>query len=403
MLDRKKPRGRGHDRPHQTRDSVYLDHSATSPLRAEVLDAMMPYMKGRFGNPSSTHSAGTEARKAVERARGQVAKLVGALPEEIVFTSGGTESNNYVFRGLFPEPCFGSARLVVSMVEHPSVLTTAEDLREHRGVDTRNVAVDEDGIVRLDVLEDLIIAQTVLVSIIHTNNETGTLQPLETVSAICQSRGVLLHSDVVHAVGSMRVDVNAPPVDFLSLSAHKIGGPMGVGACFVRNGRQLTHLLTGGGQQTGRRSGTENVPGIVGFGTVCEMVARNQCSEYARLAVLRDDLEAFLLRDFPGALTNGSAIFRAPHILNVCFPGCDAESLVSAWDKIGISASAGSACSAGALKPSHVLAAMGKSPACARASVRFSLEHNTSAGEIEEVKRRLRLWLAEVSGRIPPL
>lgn len=380
-------------------EALYLDHSATSPLREEVLDAMLPYMKGHFGNPSSTHSAGTRARRAVEEARDQVAQLVGASAEEIVFTSGGTESNNHVLRGCFPEACFGSRRLVVSTIEHPSVLSTAEDLRESRGVDTRKVSVDENGILRLDMLEDLISPQTALASIMQANNETGTLQPIADIVSICREKGIPLHVDAVQAAGTIPLNVSEPPVDFLTLSAHKLGGPMGIGACFIRKGCQLAHLITGGGQQAGRRSGTENLPAIVGFGKACEMIARSLDTESARLAALRDDLERFLLAEFCGASTNGSINTRAPHILSVCFPGWNAESLVAAWDKIGICASAGSACSAGSVKASHVLLAMGRSPASARASVRFSLGHSTTAEEIEEVTKRLRIWHEDVSDR----
>jgi cysteine desulfurase len=366
-----------------------LDHSATTPVRPEVLEAMLPYFCETFGNPSSLHDFGKKAQEAIYVAREQVAEFIKARPEEIVFTSGGTESNNMALRGVFhPLQCRGR-RLVISSVEHKSVLSTATHMQKEYGLNVRKVAVDSDCLLQLDDLEMAVTAETSLVSVMHVNNETGALQPLREVAELCQRERVLLHTDAVQAVGMIRVDVNDPPVDFLSLSAHKIGGPKGVGACYVRNGSALLSILTGGGQQHGLRAGTENVPGIVGLGMACDLIYGEMSQAAVRLKSLRDVLEERLLTVFPFAKTNGSKEKRVPHILNIAFVGIEGETLVMTLNQKGIQASSGSACSSGSAEPSHVLMAMGQSAIQARSGVRFSLGHGSVESDIRRVEDAL--------------
>jgi len=352
---------------------IYLDHNATSPLRREVWDAMQACVDAGFGNPSSAHAAGRAARAAVEHARRVIAAAVGAQPSEVVFTSGGTESNNLALFGSAPEP--RGAHLVVSPIEHASVLAAARELERH-GAEITWLPVDGEGRVRPDDVAAALRPETVLVSVGWANNEIGTVQPIEAIGALCRARGIALHSDAAQALG--KLPVAAGLADLCTLSAHKLGGPIGVGALIVRRGVPVHPLCFGGAQERGRRPGSENVPGIVGFAAALSAPA----SSAAALGALRDRLWVGV-----GGLArvrrHSPADGCLPNTLTVGFAGASGEALVAALDLEGVAVSVGSACAAGSGEPSHVLRALGCSEAEARGGVRFSLGASTTAAEID--------------------
>ncbi|MCC6793787.1 MAG: cysteine desulfurase [Candidatus Hydrogenedentes bacterium] len=362
--------------------SIYLDHSATTPVRPEVLDAMLPYLRATFGNAGSIHRYGREARRAIDDARDQVAALINADPREIVFTSGGTESDNMAIRGaLAAQP--SRRHLIVSSVEHHAVLHPAEYAHKHDGAELTILGVDPAGRIHLDELTNAITDRTALVSIMHGNNETGTIQPVEEIAELCTARGVLYHCDTVQSIGKVPIDISRWPVGMLAISGHKIGAPKGVGACYVRNGVKLEAQQVGGGQERERRAGTENVAGIVALGKACELARMELSESEVRLAALRDQLERGVLENVPGAYVNGSRAHRLPHIVNIGFPGADGESLVMAFDTAGVAVSSGAACTAGSLDPSHVLLAMGVSFENAQSAIRFSLGRESTIDQID--------------------
>jgi cysteine desulfurase len=366
---------------------VYLDHNATTPLDPEVLAAMLPYLSGEFGNPGSVHSFGQRARAAVERARESVAALIGARPSEIVFTSGGTESDNAAVFGVVSAAIpRGAVRphVATTAVEHHAVLHACRAL-EARGADVTCLPVDRSGVVHPDDVRRALRPETVLISVMHANNETGAVQPVEAIGLIAREAGVTLHTDAVQSAGKVPVDVASLGVNLLSLSGHKIHGPQGVGALFVRRGTAVEPLLHGGPAERGRRAGTENVAGIVGLGKAAELARRDLAANRARVSALRDRLEQGLLARVPGARVNGAGALRTPNVSNLCFPDVDSESLVIALDLAGIACSAGAACSSGVVDPSHVLLAMGLSADEARASIRLSLAHTNTDEDIAYV------------------
>lgn len=346
---------------------VYLDHNATTPLDPAVLTAMLPFLEGSFGNPSSAHRLGSAARCAVEDAREQVAALIGAEAREIVFTSGGTEANSLALAGR-------AGHVVTSAIEHSSVLAAIEAA----GLCVTQIAVDAEGRVDPEAVAAALEGATSLVSIGWANNEIGTIQAIGAIGEMCRRRRVPLHSDAVQAVGKLAVDCGA--VDLLSISAHKLGGPKGVGALWARRGVGVTPLLHGGSQERGRRAGTENVAGIAGFGVACER-ASVRLGRSHEVEALRDALWEGIA-DLDCATRNSPARGCLPNTLNVSFRGRSADSLVAALDLEGIAVSAGSACAAGASEPSHVLRALGRSEREARDAVRFSLGVETTAGDI---------------------
>jgi cysteine desulfurase len=337
---------------------IYCDHNATVPMRPEVRDAMIPFLGAACGNASSVHAAGSRARCAVEEARVQVAALVGARPADIVFTSGGTESNNLAIHGAAGTGTFTT--VVTTAIEHSSVRAPVAWLRRN-GVEVYELPLDAFGMVAAAALANVCHAGTTLVSLAWANNEIGTIQPIEAISACCRSVGAILHVDAVQAAGKLRVHVSG--VDLLSLSAHKLGGPQGVGALYIRQGLEVQPLLLGGEQERGRRAGTENVAGIVGFGEACRLAAGEIDQNAGVARALRDRLWAGLER-IPGARRNSPADARGlSNTLNVSFAGVRGEALVAALDLDGIAVSSGSACAAGAGAPSHVLRALGHSEA----------------------------------------
>ncbi len=361
---------------------VYLDYNATTPVEPEVLDAMLPYFSAEFGNASSIHTFGQKARAAVETAREQVAALLGARPQEIFFTSGGTESDNHAIFGIVSPSKAPRPHVITSFVEHEAVLNACQAL-EKQSVDVTYLPVDQDGLIDLEHLLGAIRPETVLITIMHANNELGTVQPIEQIGAIAKEADVYFHTDAVQSAGKIPIEVNQFQLDLLSLSGHKLYAPKGVGALYVRSGTRLKQLLYGGHHQRGFRPGTENVAGIVGFGKAAEIASNSLENDARRLSGLRDQLEHGLLHRVPHSRINGGRAPRTPNTANLVFPGVEGEALLIALDLKGLACSTGAACSSGAVEPSHVLTAIGLPAEDARASLRFSLGRHTTQADID--------------------
>jgi cysteine desulfurase len=365
---------------------VYLDYNATTPVEPEVLGAMLPYFSEEFGNASSIHTFGQKARAAVETAREQVAELLGARPQEIVFTSGGTESDNHAIFGIVSSSTSTSSgarpHVITSFIEHEAVLNACQAL-EKQGVDVTYLSVDRDGLIDLDDLRRAIRRDTALITIMHANNELGTVEPLEEIGRIAKEADVYFHTDAVQSAGKIPIDVNQFQLDLLSLSGHKLYAPKGVGVLYVRGGTRLRQLLYGGHHQRGFRPGTENVAGIVGFGKAAAIASESLTNDAKRLSALRDQLEHGLLHRVPHSRINGARAPRTPNTANLVFPGVEGEALLIALDLKGLACSTGAACSSGAVEPSHVLTAIGLPAEEARASLRFSLGRHTTQADID--------------------
>src|SRR5689334_21401269 len=395
---------------------VYLDYNATTPVDLAVLDAMLPYFSAEFANASSIHSPGQRARAAVETAREQVAALIGAKSQEIIFTSGGTESDNHaifgavnalITRPINYKPSSVEARerrwlishtrhVITSQIEHEAVLHTCQEL-EMLGVQLTYLPVDQNGRVAPDSVrraiqsgqanpdlpEEPVPPRTTLITIMHANNELGTVQPLDEIGRIAREHKVYFHTDAVQSAGKIPIDVNSLSVDLLSLSGHKLYAPKGIGALYVRSGTRLQQLLYGGHHQRGFRPGTENVAGIVGLGKAAELARKSLSEDAARVSALRDRLEQGLLSRVPHSYANGARAPRTPNTTNITFPGIEGEALVIALDLKGLACSTGAACSSGAVEPSHVLTAIGLSADEARASLRFSLGRHTTPADVD--------------------
>jgi cysteine desulfurase len=371
---------------------VYFDSNATTPLAPEVFDVMRPYMLEDYGNASSIHWFGQRAKAGVEKAREQVARLLNARPSEVIFTSGGTESDNAAMVGVVEAGRGERKHVVTTAIEHPAVLSTAKAL-ENRGVSVSYVRVGSGGVVDPQDVANALRPETVLISVMHANNELGTVQPLEEIGQIARQHDVYFHTDAVQSVGKIPVDVEKLGVDLLALSAHKINGPKGVGALYIRRGTTLRPILHGGHHERDRRPGTENVAGIVGLGAAAEMWGAHLAEEAGRVAALRDRLEAGILANVPHLTVNGDRMHRLPTTTNITFDYLEGEGLVIAMDLRGIACSTGSACSSGSLEPSHVLTAIGLRSEQARASIRFSLgRFNTD----EDVDAALKILPAVV-------
>jgi len=363
---------------------IYMDHNATTPLREQVLEAMLPYLREEFGNASSLHSFGRGARKAVEAAREKVAAALGAQPREIIFTGCGTEADNQAIKGVAFANRGKGDHLITSRVEHKAVLETCQYL-EKQGFRATYLPVDEYGLVSPAGVAAAITDRTLLVSVMYANNEVGTVQPIAEIAQVCREKGVYLHTDAIQAVGKLPVDVHQLGLDLLSLSAHKFYGPKGVGVLYVRKGVKIDPLLHGGHQEWGQRAATENVAGIVGLGRAIELRLDEMGAEATRLAALRDRLYEGLVGRIDHIHLNGHPTRRLPGTLDVSFEYIEGEGIIMGLDMAGVAVSSGSACTSGSLEPSHVLLAMGIHPAVAQGSIRFSLGRENTEADVDTV------------------
>ncbi|MFL5525708.1 MAG: cysteine desulfurase family protein [Gemmatimonadaceae bacterium] len=366
-------------------EPVYLDHAATTPVREEVFEAMKPFYGPRFGNPSSTHRWGREARAALDEARERVGRCLGARPDEICFTSGGTEGDNLAILGAWRAlKAKGRRSVVTTPIEHKAILGAVHQAA-HEGAEERFVGMTSDGVVDSASFDEVVDDRVAVCSMMWVNNEIGTIQPVPELAAKAKQRGALFHTDAVQAFGKIPIDAQKQQFDFLTISGHKFGAPKGIGALFIRRGTQIEPLMHGGTQDRGRRPGTENVAAAVGLARAAEL-AVSECEAHCdRLRKLRDALEAGILERVPDAVIHGRGADRAPHILNVSVPGTDSESLLMALDLRGIAASGGSACQSGSVSPSHVLTALGVRPDLASAAIRMSLGPLTTERSIARV------------------
>jgi cysteine desulfurase len=378
---------------------IYLDHAATTPVRPEVLEAMGPYFAGRFGNPSSTHRWGREARAALDEARERVASCLGAAPDEVCFTSGGTEADNLaVLGGWRVLKAQGKKAVVSTPIEHKAVLQAVHQAAKE-GAEERLLKVDRDGTVNLDDARAQIGAgDLALTSVMWVNNETGVIQPIDALAQATKAAGGLFHSDAVQAFGKVDVDARKVAFDFVSVSGHKVGAPKGIGAFYIRRGTPLEPLFFGGSQDRGRRPGTENVAAAVGLARAMELAVEERESHWSSLERMRDRLEAALVARIPDAMVHGRGAKRAPHILNISVPGTDSESLLMALDLAGVACSSGSACQSGSITPSHVLSAMGVHADLANAAIRMSLGSLTNDECVDRVAELFPALISKARG-----
>lgn len=380
---------------------VYLDYNATTPLHPQVLEAFISCSRNRFGNPSSIHGAGRESRAALESARDQVARFSGCDPSEVIFTSGGTEADNLAIQGVAAASIRRGRHIVTTSVEHPAVLASCLNL-EQNGYDITRLTVDRLGRIDLALLEAAITPETILISAMWANNETGVIFPVADIGAIAARRRIPFHCDAVQAAGWLPLDCRALGIGLLTLSGHKIHAPKGVGALIARKGVRLRPILHGGAQERNRRAGTENLPAIVAFGLACELAAAAQAEASDRVRMLRDRLEAGILALCPGAVVNGDPAERLPNTVNISFAGTRVDSLLASLDLQGVAASSGAACSSGTVRHSPVLAAMGISPETAGGSVRFSLGRETTGEDVGYVLEILPAILERLCQRGAP-
>jgi len=377
---------------------IYFDYNATTPLAPDAIDALTGATRDLFGNASSVHTFGQQAKAALDHARSAIAALIGGDPLEVVFTSGGTESDNFAIRGVAEalEPT-KRRHLITTAIEHEAVLNTVKALAR-RGWRTTILPVDPSGIVSSERLREVITDDTALVSVMHANNEIGTIQPVAEMAAIAHERGALMHSDGVQSAGKIGVDVRSLGLDLFSISAHKFNGPKGAGALWIRRGTRVQAIQTGGKHERNRRAGTENVPAIAGMGAAAHLAVAKLADESARVAALRDRLETGILRSVDGTVVNGARDRRVPNTTNISFDRVEAESLLIALDLEGIAVSTGSACSSGTLEPSHVLRAMGLPPHRTQNSLRFSLGMFSTAEEVDRVVEVLPRLVEKLRG-----
>ena len=377
---------------------IYLDHAATTPVRPEVFEAMAPFYGPRFGNPSSTHRWGREARAALDEARERIATCLGAAPDEVCFTSGGTEADNLaVLGGWRILKAKGRRAVVTSPIEHKAVLQAVHQAAKE-GAEERLLKVDPSGAVNLDDAKARLTSDVALCSVMWINNETGVIQPIEELAGMTKAAGGVFHTDAVQAFGKLDVDARKIPFDFASVSGHKVGAPKGIGAFYIRRGTPLEPLFFGGSQDRGRRPGTENVAAAVGLARAMELAVAERETHWTELEVLRDQLEAALIARVPDAIVHGRGARRAPHILSISVPGTDSESLLMALDLQGVACSSGSACQSGSVTPSHVLSAMGVRADLASAAIRMSLGTLTTERDIARVAELFPALIAKARG-----
>ena len=369
-------------------DRIYLDNAATTAVSPEVLTAMLPYFTECYGNPSSIHSTGRDAHKAVDAARRQVAAAINADPSEIYFTAGGSESDNWAIKGTAFAKRDKGNHIITTAIEHHAVLHTCQWL-EKQGFEVTYLPVDENGLVSVEDVEKAITDKTILISVMAANNEIGTIEPIAEIGALARSRGILFHTDAVQAVGAIPLDVKAMNIDMLSMSGHKFHGPKGIGALYIRKGVRLDTLIAGGAQERGKRAGTENLPGIVGIGKAIEIATRDMEANAARMTALRDKLIHGILENIPDVRLNGHPTRRLPNNVNVSVRYIEGEALLLRLDLAGIAGSSGSACTSGSLDPSHVLLAIGLPHEIAHGSLRLTLGTDTTEADIDEVLDKL--------------
>lgn len=367
-------------------ERIYMDHAGTTPMRKEVLDAMIPYLTEKFGNASTIYSFGREAKKALEDSREKVASLIGADPREVFFTAGGTESDNWALRGIAATHKNKGNHIITSSIEHHAILHTCQDL-EKQGFRVTYLPVDKYGLIDPKHVEDAINDDTILVSIMHANNEIGTIEPIKEIANIIKSKNdkIIFHTDAVQTVGKIPVNVDELGVDLLSISSHKIYGPKGIGALYIRKGTKIAPFMTGGAQENQKRAGTENIPGIVGFGKACELIGQELEEQTKKLLYLRGKLIKNILEKIPNSRLNGHPTQRLPHNANFCFEFIEGESMLLNLDMKGICASSGSACTSGSLEPSHVLLAIGLPHEIAHGSLRLTLGRDNTEEQVDYV------------------
>jgi len=382
-------------------DPVYLDHAATTPVRAEVLEAMLPFFGPKFGNPSSVHRWGRDARTALDEARERVARCLGATADEICFTSGGTEADNLAILGTWrARRDEGRTAIVTTPVEHKAVLEAVHKAAQE-GADERICTMTSDGVVDVPSFEALLGNDVSIASVMWINNEIGTVQPIPELARLAKNVGALFHTDAVQALGKIEIDSRAVPFDILTISGHKVGAPKGIGAVYIRRGTIIEPLFHGGAQDRGRRPGTENVAAVIGFARATELAVAEREEEWKRLELLRVRLEDAIMARVPDAIIHGrGAAHRAPHIVNVSVPGVDSESMLMALDLRGIGCSAGSACQSGSVSPSHVLHAIGVSPDVAGSAIRMSIGSLTTDASIDRVIEVFPALVAKARGLV---
>lgn len=377
---------------------IYLDNAASTQIHEDVLSAMLPYLREQYGNPSSIHRYGRLAHKAIEKARKQIANLINANPSEILLTSGGTESNNTAIFGITQQ--YSNGHVITSSIEHDAILQPCKNLEED-GYDVTYLPVDGHGLVSPETLKNAITEKTRLVTIMLGNNEVGTIEPIQELVKICHDRGIPFHTDAVQAVGKIDINVKEMDVDLLSISSHKINGPKGIGALYVRSGLHLKPLILGGGQENGLRSGTENVSNIVGFGQACEIAATNLEKNSSHMTKLRDLLISRITSEISNSSLNGHSKLRLPNNVNITFLGINGEDLIIKLDENGIAASTGSACSVRIQKESHVLRSMGLSHEQIQGSLRLTVGINNTEDEINETVTVLKNVITELRAVSP--
>ena len=368
--------------------NVYMDYSATTPVKKEVLDAMLPYFSEHFGNPSSLYSIAQESKEALEKARGQVASLIGAKANEVFFTAGGSEADNWALEGVADALKDKGNHIITTKIEHHAILHTAEYLEKH-GIDVTYLDVDAEGRVNPEDVEKAITDKTVLISIMMVNNEVGTIEPIKEIAEIAHNHGTLLHTDAVQALGNVPIDVDNMGIDLMSMSGHKIYGPKGVGALYIRKGTKISNFIHGGAQEMKKRAGTENLAGIVGFGKAAELAKENLESHINRVSELRDYFISEVTSKIPDTIVNGSMEHRHPGNANISFEYIEGESMLILLDMNGISVSTGSACSSKSLTPSHVLSAMGIPVERIHGTLRFTIGDPTTKEDIDYVIEKL--------------
>lgn len=368
---------------------IYMDNAATRPVKKEVLDAMMPYFSQYFGNPSSVHGFGREVKGVVDEAREHVAKIIGATPAEVYFTGGGSESDNWALKGTAFQLKDKGNHIITSKIEHHAILHTCEYLEKHHGFEVTYLDVDQYGLINLDELKNAIKDTTILITIMMANNEIGTVQPIKEIGAIAKERGVLFHTDAVQAVGSLKIDVKDMNIDMLSLSGHKLNGPKGVGALYIRKGVKIHNLIHGGGQEKKKRAGTENLASLVGLGKACEIALRDYDMIHDKTLKIRDELIKKVLEKIPYSRLTGHKEERLPGLASFCFEFIEGEALLLSLDMVGIAGSSGSACTSGSLDPSHVLMAIGLTHEIAHGSLRLSLSDMNEEDEVDYVVENL--------------